>query len=226
MAASAADVRSILSLPASSTAGPSQSQAKKPAGPSTRKPEGISRELFALIGPSAPSIAAQLAKPRLKQKPNLGGGGKVKWWADEIQRSSGTVKLIIYFREWRSFKNSARSDQLEIGHWVKASTDPSAGMHWAIFRLRLSHTVDEDSSFTKYNVQPTTYTYSQDEYARFLEGISLNADVSKTLKWNLNQTWSGQKKKPIIYSNLLENTIRDGTSFMIVTAIQMVCRVL
>lgn len=73
--ATAADVRSILSLP--SAAGPSQP--KKPIGASTRKPEGISRELFALIGPSAPSIAAQLAKPRLKQKPNLGGGGKVKW---------------------------------------------------------------------------------------------------------------------------------------------------
>ena len=81
MAASAADVRSILSLPSSSTAGPSQLQPKKPTGPSTRKPEGISRELFALIGPSAPSIAAQLAKPRLKQKPNFGGGGKVKWCA-------------------------------------------------------------------------------------------------------------------------------------------------
>jgi DNA methyltransferase 1-associated protein 1 len=79
MAASAADVRSILSLPSSSTSGPSQPLLKKPTGHSTRKPEGISRELFALIGPSAPSIAAQLAKPRLKQKPNFGAGGKVKW---------------------------------------------------------------------------------------------------------------------------------------------------
>ena len=78
--ASAADVRSILSLP-SSAPGPSQPQPKKPIGQSNRKPEGISRELFALIGPSAPSIAAQLVKPRLKQKPNLGsGGGKVKWY--------------------------------------------------------------------------------------------------------------------------------------------------
>lgn len=78
MAATAADVRSILSLPGpSSTPGPSQ--LKKPILQSTRKPEGISRELYSLIGPSAPSLAAQLAKPRLKQKPNLGGGGKVKW---------------------------------------------------------------------------------------------------------------------------------------------------
>ena len=75
--ASAADVRSILSLPNPSTPGPSQP--RKPPGTSerARKPEGISRELFSLIGPSAPTLT--VAKPRLKQKPNLGGGGRVKW---------------------------------------------------------------------------------------------------------------------------------------------------
>lgn len=78
MAASAADVRSILSIPEPSSI-PGSSQPKKPTAISLRKPEGISRELYSLIGPSAPSLAAQLAKPRLKQKPNLGGGGKVKW---------------------------------------------------------------------------------------------------------------------------------------------------
>ena len=79
MAASAADIRSALSIPeASSSAGPSQT--KKQVPPNARKPEGISRELYSLIGPSAPSLAAQLAKPRLKQKPKFGGrGGKTKW---------------------------------------------------------------------------------------------------------------------------------------------------
>ncbi|RDB22659.1 SWR1-complex protein 4 [Hypsizygus marmoreus] len=132
MAASAADVRSALSIPEpSSTPGPSQP--KKTAAPPTRKPEGISRELYSLIGPSAPSLAAQLAKPRLKQKPNLGGGGKVKW-------------------ECRAFKNPGRQDSLELKHWVKATTEP-----------------DAEYPFAKYNVQPTAYTYSQDEYTRFLE---------------------------------------------------------
>jgi hypothetical protein len=31
-------------------------------------------------------------------------------------------------------------------------------------------TCDTDYSFAKYNVQPAHYTYSQDEYMRFLEG--------------------------------------------------------
>ncbi|KIK67949.1 hypothetical protein GYMLUDRAFT_36753 [Collybiopsis luxurians FD-317 M1] len=128
--ATAADVRSILSIPATSISGPSQP--KRPAV-LTRKPEGISRELYSLIGPSAPALAAQLAKPRLKQKPNLGGGGKVKW-------------------EWRTFKNAARSDTLELGHWAKVSEDPNT-----------------EYKYAKYNIQPTIYEWSQDEYTRHLE---------------------------------------------------------
>jgi len=78
MTASAADIRSVLAVSETPTAGPSQ--AKKPQPPTTRKPEGISRELYSLIGPSAPSLVAQLTKPQFKQKPNLGGGSKVKWY--------------------------------------------------------------------------------------------------------------------------------------------------
>ncbi|GLB33978.1 putative SANT/Myb-like domain of DAMP1 [Lyophyllum shimeji] len=131
MAASAADVRSILSLPEPS-ATPGPSQLKKQAAPSARKPEGISRELYSLIGPSAPSLAA-LTKPRLKQKPNLGGGAKIKW-------------------ECRTFKNNARQDSLQLRHWVKATTEE-----------------ETEYPFAKYNVQSNVFTYSQDEYTRFLE---------------------------------------------------------
>ncbi|KAJ3921841.1 hypothetical protein F5877DRAFT_35054 [Lentinula edodes] len=131
--ASASDVRSILSLPAVSSPAAGPSQPKKQVVVSNRKPEGISRELYSLIGPSAPTLLAQLAQPRLKQKPNLGGGGKVKW-------------------EWRLFKNGARSDSLELGHWVKATDNP-----------------DADYKFAKYNAQPTVYEWSQDEYSRHLE---------------------------------------------------------
>ncbi|KAI0329529.1 hypothetical protein GY45DRAFT_1279515 [Cubamyces sp. BRFM 1775] len=136
MAASAADVRSILSIPnpSASGSGSGAQQAKKPQqAERAKKPEGIPRELYALIGPSAPTLAAQFAKPRLKQKPNLGGGGRVKW-------------------KWRRFKNSARSDGLQLSHWVKASADPEA-----------------DYPFAKYNIQPPHYVYSQDEYSRLLE---------------------------------------------------------
>ncbi|KAJ7638929.1 hypothetical protein FB45DRAFT_739854 [Roridomyces roridus] len=128
--AAAGDIRSALDLELVPPAPPPQ---KKAAPPAVRKPEGISRELFSLIGPSSTTLVAQLAKPRLKQKPNLGQGSKIKW-------------------EWRAFKNGARTDSLQLHHWTKASADPN-----------------EEYQFAKYNVQPVAYTYSQDEYTRFLE---------------------------------------------------------
>ncbi|KAF9226646.1 hypothetical protein BS17DRAFT_775926 [Gyrodon lividus] len=117
MAVSASDIRSALSLP-SSTPGPSQ--LKKPQAHSTKKPEGISRELYSLIGPSAPSLAAHLAKPRLKQKPNFGGGGggggKVKW-------------------EHRPFSNNARTDSLQLCHWAKAN-EPDGEYSFAKYNVQ------------------------------------------------------------------------------------------
>lgn len=142
MAASAADIRSALNLPESNAAaGPSQ---QKKQSQTARKPEGISRELFSLLGQSLPAIAAQPARPRLKQKPKFANGtsAATKW-------------------ELRTFKNSARSDGLQLKHWVKASEDSEA-----------------EYPFAKYNIQNPVYTYSQDEYTRFL-GTSARAATPK-----------------------------------------------
>jgi hypothetical protein len=80
---SAADVRSVLSLPTPGpSAGPSQTElflAATQPKERKRKPEGISRELYSLIGDSTPSLQAQFTKPRLKQKPTFGNGGTIKW---------------------------------------------------------------------------------------------------------------------------------------------------
>jgi DNA methyltransferase 1-associated protein 1 len=74
---SSQDVRSILNLPA---AGPSAPRERKSAaGP--RKPDGISRELYALIGDNAPSLAeaqASIAAVKYRDRPKL-KAKKVKW---------------------------------------------------------------------------------------------------------------------------------------------------
>lgn len=122
---SAADVRSVFSLPGPSTSGPSQP--KTPAIERARKPEGMSRELYSLIGQSTPTMVAQLAKPRLKQKPNLGGGGRVRW-------------------EWRSFQNQGRTDGLRLSHWAKAGTPPDAEYSFAKYNVQntmYTYTQDE-----------------------------------------------------------------------------------
>ncbi|KAI6130360.1 hypothetical protein EDD16DRAFT_1689708 [Pisolithus croceorrhizus] len=93
---------------------------KVPAtAPSSKKPEGISRELYALIGPSAPSLslAANLAKPRLKQKPNFNGRGAAKW-------------------EWRPFRHPARGDSLQLNHWVKANEPDNGNISHTEYDLR------------------------------------------------------------------------------------------
>ncbi|KAI0355387.1 hypothetical protein OH77DRAFT_1424874 [Trametes cingulata] len=130
MAASAADVRSILSIPTPSGSGSAQQPKKPQASERAKKPEGIPRELYALIGPSAPTLAAQFAKPRLKQKPNLGGSGRVKW-------------------EWRPFKNGARSDGLRLSHWVKASTDPEAEYPFAKYNIQTPHYVYSQDEYSR-----------------------------------------------------------------------------
>ncbi|EMD41063.1 hypothetical protein CERSUDRAFT_80713 [Gelatoporia subvermispora B] len=142
--ASAADVRSILSLPNPSAAGPSQP--RKPAAPTerARKPEGISRELYSLIGPSVPTLAAQLAKPRLKQKPNLGGGGRVKW-------------------EWREFKNGARGDGLELSHWVKAGSDPDAEYPFAKYNVQAPSYVYSQDEYTRL-LEDSEWTKEETDY--------------------------------------------------------------
>jgi len=75
---SATDIRSVLSVP-DPTPGLSQQPQKKPAATS-RRPQGISRELYELIGDSVPSVVPQQSKARLKLKPNLGSGPPRSRW--------------------------------------------------------------------------------------------------------------------------------------------------
>lgn len=75
---SAQDVRSILSLPLSAPL-PTLPNSRKIPVP--RKPDGITRELYALIGDNAPSLAdaqASLAAVKYREKPAM-KGKKVHW---------------------------------------------------------------------------------------------------------------------------------------------------
>lgn len=79
LAMTSSDVRAILNLP--QTAGASTVASRK-ASQLPKKPDGISRELYALIGDNAPSLAeaqASLAATKNKFKPKL-KGKKVQWY--------------------------------------------------------------------------------------------------------------------------------------------------
>ena len=141
--ASAADVRSILAIPGPSNAAQSSlgssasfsnSAASLNVGVATAskgrklKPDGISRELYALIGPSAPTLTAQLSKPKFKPKPNLSGGGKAaKWCASLCLSSQMREGSGRFYRVWHEFSNQARKDGLKLSHWVKATPQQPSG---------------------------------------------------------------------------------------------------
>ena len=71
------DVRSILDLP---HPGPSQHALGRKVS-TLKRPDGISRELYALIGDNAPSLAdaqASISAVKYRDRPKL-KGQKVKW---------------------------------------------------------------------------------------------------------------------------------------------------
>ncbi|TRM68102.1 hypothetical protein BD626DRAFT_564969 [Schizophyllum amplum] len=115
MALSAADVRSVLSLPEPST---SSSQKKG------KQKDGIPRELYRLIGPSMPSLAVP-KPPRLKQKPNL--GSKVKW---ELRKFNNSARKDDYpFAKYNTrppihrYTEEEYTSWLQDKEWSKEETD-------------------------------------------------------------------------------------------------------
>lgn len=91
------DAKDILGLPKN---GPLMSQEKKsrPQKESQRKPDGISREVYALTGgiaPLMPSIDINQLKKRA-----LSESEKITW-------------------QWLPFTSSARKDNLQLYHWVR-----------------------------------------------------------------------------------------------------------
>lgn len=102
-----ADVKDILGVPRS---GPSQPEDKAPAlkekKEKIKRPEGMSREAFALLGGSHPIISSQLASSMKKN--------------DMLKKPKPSTKGIITY-QYRPFKNAARTDELELFHWLKCS---------------------------------------------------------------------------------------------------------
>lgn len=73
-------------------------------------------------------------------------------------------------REQRAFLNGGRTDKLVLKHWVKASTAPDAGVsHYYFLGTRL---IVAEYPFAQYNVSSGAYSYTDEEYARLLDGMS------------------------------------------------------
>nr|XP_019007840.1 SWR1-complex protein 4 [Kwoniella pini CBS 10737]OCF46621.1 SWR1-complex protein 4 [Kwoniella pini CBS 10737] len=114
---SSSDVRSILNLP---QAGPSTTSASRKTTTAPKKPDGISRELYALIGNNAPSLAeaqASIAAVKYRERPSL-KSKRVHW-------------------EWTPFTPAARhAAPACLSHWARVTdADPAAIEYFGKFNL-------------------------------------------------------------------------------------------
>ena len=101
----------------------------KPKKEKMQRPAGMSREAFALLGDSHPIIsthfAGNLKKTEMKTKPKPSTKGIPTW-------------------QYKPFKNSARSDGLELSRWCKCFKDANG-------RMKEAEEGKEDYAFAKYN---------------------------------------------------------------------------
>ncbi|KAI3787479.1 hypothetical protein L1987_41980 [Smallanthus sonchifolius] len=124
------DAKDILGLPKISLPIP-QEKKSRPQKDSQRKPDGISREVYALTGgvaPLMPSIDVNQLKKR--QQPE---NEKITW-------------------EWLSFTNSARKDDLKLYHWVRVvnGTPPSGDYSFAKYNKSVDVIKYTDEEYEKH----------------------------------------------------------------------------
>ncbi|KAJ5105468.1 hypothetical protein NUU61_002815 [Penicillium alfredii] len=150
----AADVRDMLDLPAEGQPRPHKKQKVV-----EKRPEGITRELFALLGERAPPIA--INENKYKGRPKL------------------MNKLRV--RPWRMspFTNNARSDGLVLKHWQRKheSTRPPAPERSQMEvdenkeegKEEAPKPLEQEYTFAKYNIKARVpRRYTDEEYNRHL----------------------------------------------------------
>ncbi|KXG52578.1 uncharacterized protein PGRI_088620 [Penicillium griseofulvum] len=157
----AADVRDMLDLPAEGQPRPHKKQKVV-----EKRPEGITRELYALLGERAPPIAINENKYK----------GRPKWMN----------KLRVRPWSMAPFTNNARSDGLVLNHWQRKHESarppvptPAPAPEDAQMEVDqpkeegtedVSKQPEQEYAFAKYNVKPRLpRRYTDDEYNRHLK---------------------------------------------------------
>ncbi|GLC37387.1 hypothetical protein PLESTB_001592800 [Pleodorina starrii] len=148
-----ADVKDILGMGRS---GPAQEKEDKAPAPKEKKekmkrPEGMSREAFALLGGSHPIISSQLASTFSKKN-------------DMLKKPKPSTKGLITY-QYRPFKNQARTDGLELFHWLKCSKGANGVIR---------EPDDSEYPYAKYNKKVQLYKYNNEEYDSLIRPESGN----------------------------------------------------
>ena len=130
-----ADARDILGLGEGSAQAAPRARAPKPT---MKKPEGMSREVFALLVQDASSAAAQGIS--LAPTPKVPEAFKER-------------KTRVVGWEWREFQNNAREDGLTLRHWSKMS-DKSTSYTFARFNKKCKILTYTDKEYDQHLTHP------------------------------------------------------------------------
>lgn len=137
------DVKDILGMSRGLAGG---ADGKKEKKEKVKRPEGMSREAFALLQATNPIIPSHIVaglkkKKDVKPKPKLSSKGVVTW-------------------QWRAFSNPARTDNLQLYHWTKGYKDALG---------RVKEFEEREQAFAKYNKKVQVYRYDEEEWENIVK---------------------------------------------------------
>lgn len=146
------DAKDILGLPKNAL--PIQEKKSKPPKESQRKPDGISREVYALTGGLAPLMPA-VDVNQLKRKAQS-DNEKITW-------------------QWLPFTNSARKDSLQLYHWVRVvnGIPPTGDYSFAKYNKSVDVLKYTDEEYEKYLTDPAWTKEETDQLFDLCERFDL-----------------------------------------------------
>ncbi|KAK9139140.1 hypothetical protein Scep_008821 [Stephania cephalantha] len=135
------DAKDILRLPKTPFSANSEKK-PRPQKDSQRKPDGISREVYALTGGLAP-LMPTIDPAHLKRKSQI-DKEKVTW-------------------QWLSFTSSARKDDLKLYHWVRVvnGVPPTGDYSFAKYNKSVEVVKYTDEEYEKHLTDPVVTTQSR-----------------------------------------------------------------
>ncbi|MEW5306645.1 MAG: hypothetical protein WDW36_009098 [Sanguina aurantia] len=125
-----------------------------------KRPEGMSREAFALLGDQHPIMASHI--------PIGSNSGMLK--KTDLMKPKHTSKATPTY-QYLAFRNSARTDDLRLKHWIKTYREPNGN---------LQDQEDSEYHFAKFNTKVHMYKYDDEEYKSLIQADSAG--------WTRNET--------------------------------------
>lgn len=137
-----ADAKDILGLPKVAVHG--VDKRPKPFKETPKKPDGVSREVYALTG-GLPLVMPALDISNLKKRPSS-DSDKISW-------------------QWLPFTSSARRDNLELYHWVKVvnGVRPTGDYAFAKYNKTVDVVQYTDEEYAKYLTDPNWTRHETDQ---------------------------------------------------------------